>query len=760
MKKIMLFIIGFLYITPIWGQNILNLSTGLLSSAGNTEPTLIVKQYADSIVVSYDFTSAKIINDNLFEGTIWWQIDGFSVNDTPGDPALPVKLDSYEVPNNCSASVSLIASSYVDFNYELTPARQPLIDSGNESYTKSNVLAITSYSGFEPYSVIDATETQIYRNTLIQKVRVFPIQYDNNNKKVRAYTHLKYKITFTANTSTISSPLVDETNHMMSTLSVTSNNTRQDYLIITTPKYLEAATKFADWKKLMGFNVHLEASDSWTPSSIKTTVLNTYQSYPNLYYLLIIGDNEDVPSQYSSHLNTHITDLYYGCLDGESDYTPDIYRGRLSVSTLAEANIIVDKIINYEQNPPTTTSFYNTGLNCAYFQDGDNEKDPLDTFADRRFAQTSEDIRNYLMSQGKDVERIYYAKSHVTPMFWNNGTYSNGEPIPSELLKPAFAWNGNSSDIINSINNGRFYVLHRDHGNTTCWGDPYFSTNHINLLSNGSLLPIVFSLNCQTGKFNMNGICFTEAFLRKQNGGCVAIYGATELSYSGYNDALAAGMFDAIWNSPGLRIKFGYAYPYGEDTPTPTFRLGQILDQGLNRMQETFGAYSPYYSKYQREIFHCFGDPSMRIYTSQPTSFSNVDITRNNGAITVSLNGTPADITFYNHYTGEVLCTHGTNGSYSAQFPQYVSVCVSDHNKIPYIDNGVIPTHIYIQNENITSNDTYDADFITIGSSVTNQKPSGDVTIQGGNVTMSASKYTIQPNFSISNNSEIRINIK
>lgn len=83
MKKIMLFIIGFLYITPIWGQNILNLSTGQLSSAGNTEPTRIVKQYADSIVVSYDFTSAKIINDNLFEGTIWWQIDGFSVNDTP-----------------------------------------------------------------------------------------------------------------------------------------------------------------------------------------------------------------------------------------------------------------------------------------------------------------------------------------------------------------------------------------------------------------------------------------------------------------------------------------------------------------------------------------------------------------------------------------------------------------------------------------------------------------------------------------------------
>ena len=749
MKKIILFIVGFLYIMPTWGQNILNLSTGQMSSSGNTEPTCIVTQYSDSIVVTYDFSFAKIIEDDLYEGTIWWQIDGFSINDISGEAALPVKLDSYEIPVGYTATITVVDSSYVDYGYELTPARQPLVDSGNEFYTKDNVIAISAYSGFAPNSVIDASETQIYRKTHIQKIRVFPIQYDSSNKKVRAYTRIKYKITYTPEPS-INVASEDALGNSISTLSDTSDSNRQDYLIITTNKYLDAASRFAEWKKLLGFNVHLAVNDSWTSSSIKTAVANTYQSYPNLYYLLIIGDHEDVPGENSITKYPCVTDLYYGCLDGNNDYTPDIYRGRISVSTLEEANVVIDKIINYEKTPPINSSFYNTGVNCSYFQDTN-----CDGYADRRFAQTSEDIRDYLISQGKTIERIYCTGGNVTPLYWNNG-----ENVPTELLKPTFAWDGNYTDIINAINSGRFYVFHRDHGGEIAWGDPYFTTNHINQLSNGHLLPIVFSINCLTGKFNYNGTCFAESFLRKQDGGCVAIYAATEKSLTGYNNALAIGMFDAIWNNPGLKVSVSSGYPLGEETPAPTYRLGQILDQGLNRMQEIFTA-NLTYNKYQREIYHCFGDPSMRIYTSQPTEFSNVTVNRVIGNVTVNLSGVTADITFYDHRTGEVLCHRGaSSASYSTRLPQFVSVCVSDHNKIPYIDNGTIPTHIYIQNETITSDTDYDADLITIGTNVTDTKPIGDVTIQSGEVTMSASEYVIQPNISISSEAKISLTIK
>ncbi len=760
MKKIILFIVGFLYISPIWGQDILNLSTGQISANGNTSPIRIVNQYEDCIIVSYDFSFAKIIEDDLLPGTIWWHYDGFSTNNTPGEAALPVKLDSFVFPDSSTISVSVVESSYVDFYYELTPARQPLIDSGNEFYTPNNIHSVSLYDGFMPISIVDDSDVQIYRNSQVQNIRIFPIKYDSTNKIVRAYTHIKYKITFDSNyTNSTNSFLSNENNIFLSLPNEfisPFNQFRQDYLIITTNEYSNAALRFGEWKKLLGFNVHTAISDTWNPDSIKNIVQNTYHEFPDLRYLLIIGDHEDVPGNTSTLETPHITDLYYGCLNGENDYTPELSRGRISVSSLDEANIVIDKIINYEKNPPTKTSFYNTGLNCAYFQDNNN-----DGYANRRFAETSEDIRNYLVSLGKCVERVYYTEPNINPTNWNRKDFSNGDTIPFDLLKPNFAWDGDSADILNAINDGRFYVLHRDHGNPTSWGSPNFGICDINQLSNENLLPIVFSINCETGKFDYNnGICFTEAFLRKQNGGSVAIFGATANSYSGYNDAMAIGMFDAIWNIPGLRVEIGRNCPLGDLSPLPSYRLGDILDRGLYRMRKTYGARNTIYSKYHCEIFHCFGDPSMRIYTSQPTEFSNVEISREQNFISVNLNDTVANITFYNHRTGDVICYRNSEATYYTEFPNFVTVCISEHNKIPYIDNGVVQTNIYIQNETISSDKNYDADFIAIGSNVTDAIPYGDVYIQNGNVTMSASEYLIQPNFSISSQANISITIK
>lgn len=131
-----------------------------------------------------------------------------------------------------------------------------------------------------------------------------------------------------------------------------------------------------------------------------------------MYYLLIVGDNADVPGQSSSLKNTHVTDFYYSCMDGDNDLTPDLQFGRLPVATASEANIVVDKIINYEKNPVSDASFYKTGVNCAYFQD-----DNYDGYADRRFAQTSEEVRNALLTEGINVKRIYTTKSGVTPLY-------------------------------------------------------------------------------------------------------------------------------------------------------------------------------------------------------------------------------------------------------------------------------------------------------------------------------------------------------
>lgn len=431
---------------------------------------------------------------------------------------------------------------------------------------------------------------------------------------------------------------------------------------------------------------------------------------------------------------------------------PDIYCGRMSVNTLEEANIVVDKVISYEREPVEDSAFYNTGVNCAYFQDNGNDKgEEIDGYADRRFAQTSEDVRNYLVSQGKTIKRIYKTESTVIPTNWNKRLFSNGEPIPAELRKPGFAWDGKTSDIIEAINAGAFYVLHRDHGSSAGWGTPSFKIKDISALSNGNKLPVVFSINCQTGKFD-NKVCFTEAFLRKENGGCVAIYGATEISYSGRNDVLTGGMFDAIWPVPGLSIVLKNNASIANSTSIPCYRLGNILVQAMARVGEVYGETGET-TRYTKEIFHCFGDPSMQIYTTQPTLIQGVFCRRASDRIAVTLPRGKYTITFYDMSDGSVNAYVGNSVTHLFQNPQNVTICISAPNKIPYIDEG----DIYIQDEVIEESRYYRGKTIKVGAEVTDDKTHGPVIFKKGTITFSGEDVQFHSGMTVMEGVEIKV---
>ena len=83
------------------------------------------------------------------------------------------------------------------------------------------------------------------------------------------------------------------------------------------------------------------------------------------------------------------TDLYFSTVDG-ADYFPDISLGRISVDTAAQAAKRVSDIISYESDPVLDSSFYHTAALCAYFQHDS------DGYAERRFAQTTEDLAIFL----------------------------------------------------------------------------------------------------------------------------------------------------------------------------------------------------------------------------------------------------------------------------------------------------------------------------------------------------------------------------
>lgn len=525
MKHWFVFFLALASVGSVKGQQTITLSNGnMVAGAYKQPPTRTVKSVDDGYIITYTFDKATVIDDPLYKGSIMWKVAGFGEEDTPQKPALPYRLDSFTVPDGYSVNVKVVDSLFVELPYTLSPARPPLTDSGNVSYTKDNVPTISAYKGFLPNRIANMDNMGVYRGKGVVDVMVSPIQYSYEQNIIRAYKSISYKVTFAkSNTRTyakVSMQNLDVTDAFLHNTTINgfqqpvtladtkATNAKKGYLIISTSKFKTSVEKLASWKRLLGFDVRIVLNDSWTSSSVKEEVKKQYNSNSNLYYLLIVGDNADVPGQSSSLMNTHVTDFYYSCMDGDNDLTPDLLFGRLPVATASEANVVVDKIINYEKNPVSDASFYKTGINCAYFQDNDN-----DSYADRRFAQTSEEVRNALLSEGINVKRIYTTDNSVTPLYWNRGIYSFGESIPDELKKPGFPWKGNASDINSAINNGAFYVLHRDHGNVKLWGDPYYTISNISSLSNGAKLPVVFSMNCLTGKFNED--CFCEAFNQK-----------------------------------------------------------------------------------------------------------------------------------------------------------------------------------------------------------------------------------------------------
>ena len=726
-----------------YGQSYISLLDGTsVKSVDENSSTRNVEILDDGVLVTYNLKYVQAIQDPIYPDAYTLRIKGFEFNSSAGEPAILGRVDAFTLPVGTFAKISIESTEYIDLPMKISPARPLLSENTYEVYSKENVPTVKGYKGMFPESIVEYTDCQMYRGTPIAHVSVKPMQYNYDNSTARVYSKIKYKVTFINESKTISSvKIVSPDDYILrnTTLNqglikkmgkseralMSSVDVTKDYLIITVPQFLDAVNRFAEWKKLMGYNVIVSTQSSWTYDDVLNEVQAQYDSCDNLYYYLIVGSQSLINSKYAG--GNYYTDYYIGCMGGEFDYENDVIGGRLPVTTLNEANTVIDKIISYEKNPVMNYSFYNTGLNCTYFQDSNN-----DGYEDRRYARTTERIRNYMIAKGKTVNRVYYANSNVSPSHWINANdyYSDGGEIPDSLKKPNFPWDGNAGDIINRINAGAFYVLHRDHGEVRGWVEPKFDLTDIHQLNNGNMLPVFFNIDCETGRFcSTNPRCFADSLLVMSNGGAVGIFAASEYTKPQPNDALAEGIFETIWPSPGLMQDFNCQLMPME----PVYALGFILKEGTSKMisVDNWG-----HHKYNnREYYHCFGDPSMEIRTEYPSDFSSVTINRITNSVTVNLGSDSGRITFYNTATGLVTSYEGNSASYVGDAASTI-VCIYGHNRIPYIDYPPTNTTYYIQNETVVGNKTISSDVIKAGSNVTDTKPQGPVTFNGGMINL------------------------
>lgn len=413
------------------------------------------------------------------------------------------------------------------------------------------------------------------------------------------------------------------------------------FVIISPPALLPAANALRVHKIGRGISTLVASTTTTgtTANAIRNYLDNAYDNwFIRPRWVLLMGDSELIPTFYDAKNfwdnAKNAGDIRYAQPDLSGIFaflepvtTPRFGMGRFPVDTLAQAQQMVDNVIAYENNPPLQPifgqSYYSRQAFAAQFQDdgAGTGNVALDGKADRAFAQTTEEIRSVLVPKGFAIDRIY----RTAPLASNPTQYIDGTPVPAGLQKPAFPWNGNSTDIINAVNDGRSILYHRDHGWWTGWGTPSLSIGNLGAMSvSNNEFPVVYSINCASGIFdnetvdlpantepggygpNPGSTYWAETFVRKSDG-AIAVIGDTRSSGTWFNNDLAKGLFDATW--PDV-VAYGGA--------ASIRKVGDILNHAKLYLRNQRLGSDFAQTRQHMMIYNVLGDPTVEVKSRPP----------------------------------------------------------------------------------------------------------------------------------------------
>ncbi len=632
-----------------------------------------------------------------------------------GKPSLPVLGEWILVPNGTDVQLEIDPGEPFVFEDLRVPPVQRLAGDheGNLNLPFSRIEQVYGADAYSPGIFAELEPLKRMRGQACTIIWLYPYQFNPVRNRLLVYPDLSVTVLFNGEPDPIPLGLKSESfDAMMRRTAINSDAVIQaeddnqgpdetpydkgpptfgpygwDYIIITVPKFEQAADTLAAWRRKTGFKplVHL-IPGNWQAQDIQKTLEGAYKNWSvKPQYVFIIGDAEFVPCQYKTwhphnfssptfrytcygttqepyNTQGYIgTDYYF--TDMEPDLVPELAIGRISVDTLGEALKRVDDIIEYEKNPVTDHAFYNNVVISGEFEDTNIEEEGKckpDTYEDKRYIMSSEDMARFLelpqYNVNKSVDRVYYAEPNLNPGFWSKDpdnfsggpAGSAGGKIPSYLWKNNQAawtdWNGDGFDLVNALDQGRFLLSYRGHGARDHWRSPKLDDASLNFLNNGNKLPVILSFSCQTGWFDnetdFNGktpgggamtdhtgdyvLHFSEKWERRLSGGAVGIIAGTRVTFNWLNDRLAWGILDAIW--PNFLPK--HSSTASTSAGKSILRMGDVLNYGrLYMMKATKAGSDPEKLREANyEAYHWFGDPAMKIRTRAPNKIVVADL--------------------------------------------------------------------------------------------------------------------------------------
>ncbi|MEJ2248107.1 MAG: C25 family cysteine peptidase [Candidatus Lokiarchaeota archaeon] len=431
-----------------------------------------------------------------------------------------------------------------------------------------------------------------------------------------------------------------------------SQDSQFGYLIITTEEFSNSLAPLRIWKSQKGLDAVIITTDEIDQEysgvdlqeKIKNCIIDYYQNH-DLKWVLLAGDNEDVPSRYvwaqenyPYDGNVVSCDSYYADLDnnwnlnhddkygyiGDSyDFHAEVYVGRLSANNKAEMAKLVERILNYEMDPDIG-AWMNTAIFAGAFicfeEDWNSDGVPDLLEADRN------QYGNFLASR--------------LPKNWTYNTLGESEGLKASDYKFNLSLTGFNlrSLIKNGVSVGSIY----GHGNpgaikrmiwTTDYdgdglfdwdGSPYEGGSPIDIASypellstdmdkispNNDHLGCYYLMGCSNGQFDLPEDCLAEYFLK--DGAIVSIAGSY-LVWGEDNWTVREG---GGWYSEGLCARF-YENLFQCKRPGQALALAKE-DYWNDRIASGVSAVEPGWENKTLKQFNLFGDPEIPIWLGIP----------------------------------------------------------------------------------------------------------------------------------------------
>ena len=563
---------------------------------------------SDTFSVDYQFSST------IVDGQ--WTIEGTVLQERPGEPLIPYKAAQILLPQNAVVKDIKVKTGapLVQKGFRI-PWGQPSCTISGEPVTVGKNEEIYNSDNDYPKTLFDIVSIESFRGFQILYVNLYPMQYKPKSGTVKFYETMTVEVKFGKGLKNkLYRGLTGDKNsvaHMVDNPDMVQTYAEPieavpfltggpyEYIIITnsamTSTFHELLLHKIDYVnrgKIVDVDwIYANYTGYDNQEKIRNFIIDAYNDW-DTEYCLLGGDISVVPYR-GFYVTTGsatdydmAADMYYGCLDGTFDadgdhiygepndgvdWLEEVFIGRAPVETVAEAELFVDKVIDYElASKPKVCQFHQ-----ARFRSNNNP--------DSR--QIAWDCEQWVPDD-YTIKELFEENGHITKDDWRDawdGTY-DGEPHTPPLT---FQHAGHGASTYYSI----CYVV----GGSTNWYNADVSS-----LTN-DFWPLHMSVACHSGNFKVND-CLAETYVKDDCGAIACMLNVNYGWYSLYDASKYSGDF--------VETMFRGLFSDGKE------HLGELLNQAKSYWVSHAQSNAVYRWCYYE--INLLGDPESPCLTRRP----------------------------------------------------------------------------------------------------------------------------------------------